>query len=303
MASIDNDSRIVPYIALNAELQENVNQGESTAAHKDGEKSWSDTMIIFRYADLPVELQDLVMEAAILGNVEKGERLSHLAAVNRKWQERVEKHIFAQLGEFPVPSGYWFPVPSPFKGRDLHDFSRIVVGKRRAMLRHIHIDFILDDDIFDDVEPVHVHKAWTGARLVNVVNHSLTREPIHCFAYYLEKLFNILSAWDPTGAGQSYLDVEIRVRGRLSHAFVSESLPSVRVIRNFGFYYDPFGRMDVSPDIMTCYVPPNCVNRVLRQLPQLHSAAIDVQLPDPSSSLARRYDLSFNTWNVQAKGK
>lgn len=86
----------------------------------------------------------MILDEVIIAIQNSGEKLSRLAVVNRKWQERVEEITFAKLGGFPGPSNDTCSICFSLRATDLHDFERIMVGKRRTLLRHIEIDFNLD---------------------------------------------------------------------------------------------------------------------------------------------------------------
>lgn len=312
MAPVDNnvpDRSVFLYPALATEPLNIREQKELVAVREDGEKPSSTTVIVFRYDDLPVELQDLIIEAAILAAQNGGEKLSRLAVVDRHWQEPVEKHTFARLGEFPAPSIYSFKEFSSFQAADLPEFCRLVVGKRRAHVRHIAIDFKPDMKGMPELPDSPATGLMSARQRAQTIwNHRLCQ-----FAHFISGFFCNLHAWDPAGSGPSYVDVSIRVCGRVKEqeCTVTRSLcdnfmvlPHVGVVRSFevcSFRGLAYGIQAGFPR-----VPPNLINLMLNRLPQLHSATIDIQLPCPPLALAsimlstpHLHMGAYTTWNEQ----
>lgn len=163
---------------------------------------------VFRYTDLAIELQELILEEAIVAAQMGNEKLSDLAAVSRQWQERVEKITFASLGDFPAPCPNTFCSTSSFTATDLREFERIVVGARRVNLHTISIDFNLDADLTQELITILLrteHKA--RVRAMSTRRHQR-------FTDYMRDLFRILHTWDAGRSGQPNLNVKIRVCGK-----------------------------------------------------------------------------------------
>lgn len=243
----------------------------------------------------------MVLDQVILSTQHNEDKLSRLAAVNRKWQERIEKLTFATLGGFTVERFYDDLDPlcspsstpcSPFRATDSHKFQRIVVGKRRTILRHITIDFNLlnargtpesQDDGFESLELLR----GSGG---HIRGNSIVVHRCKWFGYYTNLLFFILHTWDASQVGPSYLNVTIRVcDGYNPHYLLAAvrmyanltKLPQVSVFRSFEFIHNPRGRdpFYCSSHSRCMYVHPNSINQILGRLSFLHSAIIYVQLP------------------------
>lgn len=66
-------------------------------------REYEDKMLhppFFRYTDLSMELQDMILEIVIVATEEEEEDLPSLAVVCREWQERIEKITFTSMGQF-----------------------------------------------------------------------------------------------------------------------------------------------------------------------------------------------------------
>lgn len=274
---------------------------------------------VFRYSDLATELQDLILEAAIIVAQENGEKLSRLACVSPKWQQRIESLTFARLGKFDLILGrnreerstWRWPIlewPNPFRSIHLGDFERIVVGTRRKYVRRIQIEFNSDDQ--DDVYETEADERPTSSsrdERSRAVRGAPSDGSCRRFGQRMANLFRILHLWDPDQTGPSYLDVKIRITGgycKWPEAEFSRldftQLPLVNVIRSFELIANPYGMKLAALDLQ--YVPARCINEILQRLPQLHSATINVDLPDALEITPRPGDPSqLVPWNTNVR--
>lgn len=242
---------------------------------------------VFRYTDLAIELQELILEEAIVAAQMGNEKLSDLAAVSRQWQERVEKITFASLGDFPASYPNTYSSTSSFTVTDLREFERIMVGARRTKLHNISIDFDLDADLTPELITILLnteHKA--RLRAMSTRRHQR-------FTDYMRDLFRILHTWDTVRTGQPHLNVKIRVCGNwrvwrcipndgiwsdhkviLRHEDFTE-LPHISGIRSFEIINEDLDAID-----FIYFLPPGSLNTILSRIPQLDSAIIDVNVPD-----------------------
>lgn len=249
---------------------------------------------VFRYTDLAIELQELILEEAIVAAQMGNEKLSNLAAVSRQWQGRVEKITFASLGDFPAscPSTYYST--SSFTATDLREFECVVVGARRANLHNITIDFNLDADLMEDLQAITIllrMERNTRSRAMSTRRHQR-------FTDYMRELFRILHTWDAVRTGQSHLNVKIRVCGqRFVCGLIPDDgllrgdtvifrredfteLPHVSGIRSFELINENFERND-----FVYFLSPGSLNVILSRLSQIDSATIDVNVPASTRTL------------------
>lgn len=238
---------------------------------------------VFRYTNLPTELQEMILEEAIITTQKAQENLSHLASVSRKWQDRIEQITFASLTEFDTAKD---PVRAPGPAIQLRDFERIVVGKRRLYLKKLTIDFNLDADGM----PEHVQAASLDD---DALGHAVSIRRCHRFTDYTRDFFRIMLSWDPELARPSYLSVRIRVCGFLKKVYIEEALrmredftglPHIGVVRNFELIYDYCGYSSTFPKRPTYFVPPGSVIEILDRLPLLDKVRMSVNLQVPAFS-------------------
>lgn len=157
-------------------------------------------------------------------------------------------------------------------------------------MRRILIDFDLDEDGTPEL-PASPSPSTDRQALARAT----AARRCHRFTDYMRKFFRILHVWDAIRVGAPYLDVKIRVLGRkmnhmkdlpheniplcedltgLPHVSGAHSFELInydyRMVPNHGIYQlidHPF------------FVPPGSLSVILSQLPQLHSAVINVDIP------------------------
>lgn len=242
-------------------------------------------VVVFRYTDLPAELQQMILEDAIVEVTQGGgEKLSRLAVVSREWQKRVEEITFASLGKDPGTN-----IASPFRAIHPCTFEHVVTGTRRASLRSIVLDFDFDEEGTPELQGSHPVSLEDQATRI----HATRVRRCHRFTDYIRKLFRVLHAWDATRVGRPHLRLKIRVYGtQLDHMMVNQydetplredltGLPPVGSIRSFELINPDYQKPD------NCYyIRPGSIDEIINRLPQLVSATIHTSTPD----VLERYD-------------
>lgn len=303
---------------LVASLQQLHVEGDVGAAREKvevGPKGTPNAVLgVFRFTDLPVELQDMILDQVILSTQHNGHELSRLAVVSRTWQEHIEKITFATLGA--CSTGSIRSASSPFRATDLREFQRIlVVGKRRTILRHITIDFNLDAEGTPESQDFN-YESWQLFDDIcdKIRGNGTAVRRCKRFGYYTNVLFCILHTWDASQAGPSYLDVNIRVCGTIEFDYDHlkaatrmyanlTKLPPVSVIRSFHLIHHPRGRdPDGDASVDCIYVHPISINQILDRLPLLHSAITHVQLSQPARMTLSGVDSHSLEGDQRARG-
>lgn len=235
-------------------------------------------LVVFRYTDLPAELQQMILEDAIIVTQEDGEKLSRLAVVSREWQKRVEEITFASLGEDPGTN-----IASPFRAIHLYTFEHVVTGTRRANLRSIVLDFDLDEEGM----PERQGSPPASADEQTLIHATRVRR-CHRFTDYMREVFRILHAWDATQVGRPHPRLKICVYGeQLEHMMTHDHLPGDTLREDFtGLpHVSSVSSFELTNpnDRTRCdhgyYVPPGSINEILSRLPRLNAAAIHTTVP------------------------
>lgn len=171
----------------------------------------------FPLTDLPMEIQDMIMEECISVTRDNKERLSRLACVSHRWQERVKTILWAKLGNFK--QNPFIYRRSSFRATHLDDFPKYVIGKRCKILHTIEIDLDLDEE--GQMELL----AWPPASPNHVRSMRIVRQKLR-FQKYMDALFAALNAFaNPDDNSQGHISLRVRVHGAKRDMKTGERLP------------------------------------------------------------------------------